>query len=264
MWDSLIEFIGDDQPALVSGDLNCVTAPEERKRDRVSTEYKMKDPIDTCALLGLSDVPYTGCNFTWTNGTTFSKIDRVLANAAWHDSRFLASTIFSPTGAHSDHSPAITTLFEDIVSFPKPFKFFNFWTNHAGYGPLVEEKWTENFSGTAQYILAGKRKAFKQHLKNFNFKETSFISIRAKNATDELERLQIQLDADTSNRGLQARIKILKLEANSWGLWERQVFSQKAKLKHLLLSDRNTSFFHSLVNKNIALNYVAFVCGDNG
>ena len=64
MWDSLIEFIVEEQPGLVSGDLNCVMAPDERVGDRIATEYEMKDPIDTCALLGLKDVPYTGCKLT--------------------------------------------------------------------------------------------------------------------------------------------------------------------------------------------------------
>ena len=82
MWDSLIEFISDDHPALMSRDLNCVMTPEKMRGDRVATKYEMKDPIDTCPLLGLEYVPYTGCYFTWTNGTTFSKIDRVFANVA--------------------------------------------------------------------------------------------------------------------------------------------------------------------------------------
>ncbi|KAL1531175.1 hypothetical protein AAHA92_33883 [Salvia divinorum] len=109
MWDSLIEFIVGDQPTLVSSDLNCVVSPDERVRDRVATGYEMKDPIDTCALLGMKDVPYMGCKFTWSNGSRFSKIDRTLVNEAWHNTRHLASTMFKPTGSHSDHSPAITT-----------------------------------------------------------------------------------------------------------------------------------------------------------
>ncbi|KAL1554962.1 hypothetical protein AAHA92_15458 [Salvia divinorum] len=188
MWDSLIEFIVEDQPALVSGDFNCMMSPDERVWDRVAIEYEMKDPIDTCALLGMDDVPYTGCKFTWSNGSRFSKIDRTLVNEAWNSSGHLASTVFNLAGSHSDHSPAITTLFGDTISFPKPFKFFNFWTNHAGYDPLVKDKWSINVSGTAQYVLAERGKAFKHHLREFNFKEMSLISKRAKEASADLEK----------------------------------------------------------------------------
>ncbi|XP_041999896.1 uncharacterized protein LOC121749390 [Salvia splendens] len=214
MWDSLIEFISEDQPALVSGNLNCVMSPDERMGDRVATEYEMKDSIDTCTLLGLDDVPYSGCKFTWTNGTGFSKIDRVLANEAWHDNRFMASTIFRPSGALSDHSSAITTLFGDMLSFPKSFKFFNFWTNHPAYDPLVKEKWPINVSGTAQFVCAERGKALKFHLKEFNFKEASLISKRAKEAAFELEKMQLQLDPDTANLRLREEIKILRQEAD--------------------------------------------------
>ncbi|XP_042032272.1 uncharacterized protein LOC121778967 [Salvia splendens] len=238
IWESLIEFIVEEQPGLVSGDLNCVMAPDERVGDR--------------------------CKLTWTNGTRFSKSDRVLVNEAWHNSNYVAATVFQPTRYHSDHSPAITTLFGERISFPKPFKFFNFWTKYAGYDPLVKEKWLSNVRGAAQFVLPGRGKEMKKHLKELNFKETSLISQIATDATTMLERLQLQLDTDTNNEQLQTQVKALKVEAEIFCRWEMQFFTQKAKNKHLLLSDRNTSFFHGLAKRNIARNYIAFLCSEDG
>ncbi|XP_042067244.1 uncharacterized protein LOC121810547 [Salvia splendens] len=196
LWDSLVEHVVQDESTLFSGDFNNVLAEDERVGGSVLTEYEIKKMVDTCALLGLEDIMSTGCEYTWTNHAISSKIDRE----------------FLPSGAYTDHSPAVTTLFE-----------------------------------------------FKKHLKEFNFKEFSELSKRAKEAGEKLEALQKQADRDTSDLALWVQITNQKKKTAYLENSEREYFKQKAKFKHLLLSDRSTSFFHSLVNRNNSQNYIAFL-----
>ncbi|XP_042041255.1 uncharacterized protein LOC121786687 [Salvia splendens] len=161
-WDSLVEHVMQDEPTLVSGDFNNVLAEDERVGGSVPTEYEFKNIVDTCALLGLEDIMATGCKYTWTNHTISSKIDRAMNNDAWFTKGYLASTEFLPSGPYTDHSPAVTTLFGNIVSYPKPFKFFNFWLKHARFNKLVEVHWASTVRGKAQFVLAERGKEFKK------------------------------------------------------------------------------------------------------
>ncbi|KAL1532348.1 hypothetical protein AAHA92_32372 [Salvia divinorum] len=210
LWDSLIDHVLQDVPTLVSGDFNNVLSADERVGGVVPTEYEIKNMVDTCALLGLEDIMSTGCRFTWTNRRTLSKIDRAMINDAWFTKGYLASTEFLPSGAYSDHSPIVTTLFGNIVSYPKPFKFFNFWLKHAGFNKLVEENWAVDVRGKAQFVLAERGKLFKKHLKEFNFKEFSEISKRAKVEGEKLEAMQKMADNNTLNRALRDQIACQK------------------------------------------------------
>ena len=118
--------------------------------------------------------------------------------------------------------------------------------------------------GSKQFILAQRIKAFKLVLKDFNFKEFSNISERAKQAAKDLEAAQVALGLDTANLNLRVQFKQLKLKAETLGNAEMNFFSQKARNKHLLLSDRNSSFFHSMVKSNNSRNAISFLCRSDG
>ena len=99
---------------------------------------------------------------------------------------YFASTGIMLPGRYSDHSPAVTTLFSNIVSYPKPFKFFNFRLMHANarFNEHMDEKWHVPLPVTAQFMLAERGKQFKSHLKAFNFKEFNELSKRAKEVAE--------------------------------------------------------------------------------
>lgn len=142
IWSSVINFCGQVDPFLISGDFNCVMSQEERTGGTRRTPNKeSRGLVEMCALLGVEDVTSTGCEFTWTNGWVFSKIDRIMVNEGWHNAGYLINARFPPPGARTDHSPAIASLFGELRSFPKPFKFFNFWLTNAGFDLLLKKNW---------------------------------------------------------------------------------------------------------------------------
>ena len=125
LWDSLVNFGMQGEPYLISGDFNAIMHVDERRGRKKPDNREMDGPIRACARLGIQDTPCTGCTFTWSNGTVFSKIDRAMVNQEWQDKGFIVNTTFMPPGFQTDHSLAKTKIFGDVKSYPKPFKFFN-------------------------------------------------------------------------------------------------------------------------------------------
>ncbi|KAJ6370145.1 hypothetical protein OIU76_028422 [Salix suchowensis] len=74
--------------------------------------------------LGLSDLPYTGCHCTWSNGSIWSKIDRVLVNPLW-------SALHQSTHVHfglehgSFGGPAMYSFCKKLKSLKIPLKRLN-------------------------------------------------------------------------------------------------------------------------------------------
>ncbi|XP_042041211.1 uncharacterized protein LOC121786644 [Salvia splendens] len=232
IWSSVIDFCGQVDPFLISGDFN--SSPEERTRGTRRTPNKeSKELIATCALLGLQDVTAIGCEFTWTNGRVFSKIDRIMVNEGWHNAGYLSSARFPPPGARTDHSPAIATLFGELRSFPKPFKIFNFWLTHAGFEPLLRDHWRTPIQGCKQFVLMERGKEFKKILKSFNFKEFSNLSQRVKDYTKEMEDLKLEAGRDTGNAEIQDRIRDIRSKVLFYSTSEKAFYGQKSRLKHL-------------------------------
>ncbi|KAL7207896.1 hypothetical protein ACSBR1_029779 [Camellia fascicularis] len=69
-----------------------------------------------------------------------TKIDRVLVNEAWLDVFPASTATFFPSNI-SDHSPAMVTVFDEVVSSKKPFKFFDFWAKHHDFLPVISQVW---------------------------------------------------------------------------------------------------------------------------
>ncbi|XP_070057556.1 uncharacterized protein [Nicotiana tomentosiformis] len=90
--------------------------------------------------IGLTEMKTSGRSFTWTNGHTYSKIDRALVNAEWILTMpHLKVWVMDPSCF--DHSPLSITLEEDEDHAPKPFKFLNHLAYHEDFMTLVSEAW---------------------------------------------------------------------------------------------------------------------------
>ncbi|XP_042056346.1 uncharacterized protein LOC121800923 [Salvia splendens] len=168
---------------------------------------------------------------------------------------------------------------EDIMSTGCKYT----WTNHAisskidramindawfikGYLASIETVADHSPLVTTLFgsICARRTRERIQEASEFNFKEFSELSKRANEAGEKLEVLQKQADRDTLDLALRVQITNQKKKTAYLENSEREYYKQKAKFKHLLLSDRSTSFFHSLVNRNNSRNYIAFLYRRDG
>ena len=105
------------------------------------------------------------------------KLDRVLINDLW-SSWFAHLLVEFLSPEVSDHCPSLIKLQQDTFSPPKPFKFFNFWSQHHEFLQIVEKSWVIPIVGRPMYVLHCKLKRLKVDLKLFNQSHFGGISAR--------------------------------------------------------------------------------------
>lgn len=267
LWDSFRDpRLDTNLPWLILGDFNVIKTPDERVGGVRPKEYEMDEFNDFCLSLEFCDADSFGARFTWSNasGSVRSKLDRVMINNLWLDKDWICKVNFLPRGIFSDHSPAVVNLFQPMVSAPKPFKFQNMWISHPSFENIVTNNWLEWVAGTKQFRLVRRLKLLQRHLKELNAKEYANISLKSKDAKDALEAAEIEAETNPLNGELAEKIPPLRNKALFLAEAERRFFCQKAKTTHLLKSDRNTRFFHSLVKRNAMKNKILYLTRPDG
>lgn len=265
LWYDLVDF-GQrlNSPWLVVGDFNSVLSPDERCNGVPVSAYESKDLQDYCLAVGLSDLPYMGCYFTWTNNSVWSKLDRALVNNQSLMAGMFGQAFFPPSGCLSDHSPCIVSLINQDVSFRKPFKFFDMWTLHENFEAVVNAEWSSFDRGSMQFVMCNKMRRLKGPLKNLNAQHFSHISDWAGSANEALKVAQLELHNNPHDSVPQNRVVGLRKATMNLSEAERQFFSQKVKCAYLQNSDRCTKFFHALVKRNAKRNQIVTVKKEDG
>ena len=220
------------------------------------TAYELKD-TNVCKMnAGISDAPSSGNFYTWTNGKTWCKLDRVLVNSAWLDAGWLAHGHFAMPGYLSDHSSCIINALDEQCRGRKSFKFLNMWTQHDRFLPIVNNVWSANVYGSKMFVLCRKLKDLKMHLKELNSQEFSHISTGSAEANAALIHLQNSLHDSPGDVLLQGHVMEAKAKALKLANAEHSFLSQQAKRKYIVNSDKGTKLFHSIMKRNALRNYV--------
>ena len=181
-------------PWMLAGDFNIIMHPSESSNFNGSqgANVNMKEFMDTVNDLAVFDHAFIGPLFTWSNhqDDTFlaRKLDRVLINDDWHIIH-AHSTVEFLTPEVLDHCPAFIKLENEQYSYPKPFRFFNYWVKHQEFQKTVAASWTEPMKGSPMVVLHRKLKRLKQCLKTFNRNFYSDISMKVKAKREELAKV---------------------------------------------------------------------------
>ena len=262
LWEDLRSW-NSNSPWMVLGDFNSMLSSVDKHNGAAVSSYETSDFRDCCSDLGLHDANFTGCHFSWTNGSVWCKLDRVLINPAWFSLQHFTRVHFDPPGAFTDHSPA-TVRFAPFVQGRRNFKFFNMWAMHDQFLETVSSCWPSSVYGTPMYILCRKLKLLKGPLKELNRLHFSHISQRVSRMESKLEQLQVSFELDRDNQLLLEHDKLLRSKLSFLKFAENQFFSQKIKCKYLKESDRGTKFFHALMGQNHRRNFIPAIMCRNG
>nr|TKR98958.1 hypothetical protein D5086_0000197870 [Populus alba] len=248
LWDDLRSW-SPTSPWLVLGDFNSLLSQADKHDGEPVSNYETSDFRQCCSDLGLTDLNYSGCHYTWTNGRVWSKLDRVLVNPLWSLANISVHVQFDNPGAFSDHSPATVAFFTRQSMGKQSFKFFNMWANHDTFLDLVAAHWPYRIYGSPMFILCKRLKNLKRPLRDLNKLHFSHISERVARAEATLDSHQTIFSQDRDNIHLQAVDKQLRQGLIRLKEAERLFFSQKLKCKFLKECDQGSSFFHSLMNR---------------
>ena len=138
-------------PWVLLGDFNIVRSISEKEGGDLSWNSAMDELNTCCSNADLDDLRFKGHWFTWSNknlaNPILRKLDRALINPRWTSCYPNAEAKFIQPGI-SDHSPVIVRLGLPYPQIRKPFRFFNFLTDHPSFATSVMTAWSEVVEGS--------------------------------------------------------------------------------------------------------------------
>lgn len=251
LWDSLYYMASDMTiPWLVGGDFNVIWDEEEKFGGlpvHLNEIDDFRHCINTC---NLSDLGFKGSIFTWWNGRAeedciFKRLDRCVANVEFQQI-FPGIEVQHLAKIGSDHSPM--QLRCDIKNPPvkKPFRFLNFWVEHASFKEVVKQNWNADFSANPYVLFNHKLKKVKKALSGWS--KSTYGDIFQKIAS--LEEVVIVHEAEfEANPTKQNKQRLQKVQAEliRYLALEEKYWKQKSGMSWFKDGDRNTKFFHAQV-----------------
>lgn len=90
----------------------------------------------------LLELKLTTRKYTWSNGTKFALLDRILVSITW-DHLYPSSHLSDLSSTGSDHCPLLVQT-NTTIPISKPiFRFDPLWIEKEDFGPLVTKWWNE-------------------------------------------------------------------------------------------------------------------------
>nr|XP_027120463.1 uncharacterized protein LOC113737428 [Coffea arabica] len=238
LWSAMEGLSGEVRgPWLVAGDFNVIANMQERLGGSPANHRNMEEFNESTGICGLSEVPFDGAAFTWTNGRVWQRLDRALMNREWADG-FDLSHVSHLARGRSDHAPLLICC--QNGSHPKrSFKFLNVWRGHPGFKEVVQCSWAKPVEGEGMVRFYNKLKA-----------------VKVKDAEDIMKQREEEFD---TSRDPAARASLEEAKA----VYARNLaaecayWRQKAGIKWLQVGDANTAYFHSRYRQRRNSNFVA-------
>ena len=187
-------------------------------------------------------------NFTWTNGSTHSRLDRFLFTTNWEQT-FQTIKQEALIKVESDHFPLVL----DTNPFkwgPTPFRFENMWLSHKDFVENFKKWWEESeVRGWEGFKFMKKLEQVKQKLKAWNTEVFGDVRIIKGQI---LKRIQ-EIDKEEVRGVLREEVVIerreLKEKLGDVLLKEEVSWNQKAKVKGVVEWDANSKLFHRIINQ---------------
>lgn len=256
-----------NKPWTVLGDFNQILHPNEHSSPGVySSPSRMRDLNQCLIRSSLSDLPFSGNTFTWTNkhdiGLVAKKLDRILANDEWLLNFPNSVGVFGEPG-FSDHSPCCIFLDSSQPKQKKPFKFFALLNQNPDFAPLIKLWWDAlDFDCSKMLKISKKLKELKSVIRDFSKQNYSGIEKRVGEAFEHLLVCQQDL--------LKAPSPLLVLKEKEahkkWSILARAkeyFLRQKSRVCWLAEGDLNSRFFHRSILTRQGQNQIMFLTDDN-
>ncbi|GJS88285.1 RNA-directed DNA polymerase, eukaryota [Tanacetum coccineum] len=203
-----------------------------------------------CIILGLIDLPLKGYSYTWSikSASKMSKLDRFLVSEGLL-MLFPSLSALCLERHLSDHRPII--MREVVVDYgPSPFRVYHSWFTKDGFDKLVEDSWkTSSFADSSKItILRKKFQALKASIKAWCKDDKHRSSEYRLSIQSRISDLDKMFDSGHSNEELvNERTSLLKVLHNI-NKYHSLDMAQKAKVRWSIEGDKNSKFFHGIIN----------------
>ncbi|XP_019450635.1 PREDICTED: uncharacterized protein LOC109352905 [Lupinus angustifolius] len=194
-----------------------------------------------------------GAGFTWTNrrrglAHTEKRLDRSLCNESWMTiwQQSYCCTLHRST---SNHQPIMFGFCNDCnedARVQPQFRFHKMWLKHEGLRGVVEAHWANRVVGCPMFILASKLKGLKTILKDWKKEFFGNIHIRVKEASKNMEDLQLRITNEGQSDTLMTQEDQAQKNLLGALISEEEFWKEKSRLNWKIRGDRNTAFFHNI------------------
>uniref|UniRef100_A0A803PR61 Reverse transcriptase domain-containing protein n=1 Tax=Cannabis sativa TaxID=3483 RepID=A0A803PR61_CANSA len=252
---------------VVMGDFNFILAKDERIGIRTKT-YPDTEFLQCVNHCQLEDVKSSGNFFTWTNkqhghDKIFSKIDRIMGNQTWINKYEFAEAVFLNERLF-DHTPGILSIYPNVVSGKKPFKYIRMWKSHPKYDTSLKDVWKQHERGSKMFQVVTKLKQFKVRLKEINKDGFSDLQSAVIQIKQNLDLLQSQihkqpLDSKLHLQERELREKLTKVQGDYMSFLQ-----QKAKAEWIQQGDCNSGLFHACIKQRLRHNRILSIERQDG
>nr|GEV66192.1 RNA-directed DNA polymerase, eukaryota [Tanacetum cinerariifolium] len=235
---------------IIMGDFNAVRFKDERFGSLFNPSCA-REFNQFISSSGLMEIKTEGYSFTWSHPSTtkMSKLDRFLVSEGII-SNFLSIMAVCLDRHLSDHRPIL--LREIHTNFgPCSFWIYHSWFKRDGFDVMVEQAWN-SFSHSDPNRLIRFKKKLQDLMKIIRswIKDKNIAQAGVKKAIiDDLVAIDKNLDSGVvSDEMLLNRMELTR-NLNDIKQSEIKDFVQKAKVKWVIEGDKNSKFFHGLINK---------------
>ncbi|KAK6134014.1 hypothetical protein DH2020_032256 [Rehmannia glutinosa] len=264
LWDTLRTLANQraNSPWLVGGDFNCFLSDSERHGGNTDRTLDMEEFSEMVTDSGLIDLGYEGDNnHTWVRNTLQERLDRIFVNTSWGDV-FNKSMVSHLPRIHSDHAPLyLQASSQQIIKVPSAFRYHKMWARHPTFLTQIQQIWDPPTGMQGMPNLAHKLVRVKQRLKWWNKNTSGNIFENLKEAEQKVATAKLY-DSNPSTPHL-ISLKQAIAELTLATTIEEDFWHQKSVCKWVVEGERNTKYFHNMVNQKRIKSKI-FSIMDNG
>jgi hypothetical protein len=247
---------------LVFGNFNLIYQAADKSNNNLNRRMmsRFKTALDA---MRLRELCLSGRKFTWSNGSTMTRIDRFFYTSDW-DVSFPSAILQALPSSISDHAPLLLLGAEDIPKY-STFRFESFWLRMEGFQEIVQGAWAGEVPSADpirrfHVKLERTAKALKRWHRNF----FGPLRLQLAIAREVIGRLDIAQES----RALSSAERQLRLSLRSKILGiaviNKTRIRQRARLSNIKLGDANTRLFHLRANGRRRKNFKHVLAADNG
>ncbi|XP_060182017.1 uncharacterized protein LOC132611631 [Lycium barbarum] len=228
LWDSLYSLADQmELPWLVGGDFNVILNEDEK-------------------IGGLPVSPDEYEDFAFCSDCIFKRLDRMIANSKLQDwFAHMEVQHLSRTGL--DHAPLLLTCGEVSHHIMKPFRFLKFWTEYELFLEVVNQAWIKDFEGDDFIRFKLKLKNVKSTLSAWS-KATFGDIFKQLTVREKVVRIKEQCFEEDPTPMNRMVLQQAQAEWKKYVHYEEEFWRQKSHMTSFAEGDRNTRYFHSIVN----------------
>ncbi|KAL0447058.1 UNVERIFIED_CONTAM: hypothetical protein Slati_1833700 [Sesamum latifolium] len=245
IWDFMRSMSDQTTPWFIGGDFNSVISVSERSNGVYPSNHSIEEFNEAIFDSGLLDVGFEGSQYTWTDHRLWQRLGRVLFASEWIDA-FPHTSVHHLPRSSSDHCPILVRVRVSTSSGPSSFRFQNMCFRHPNFMTVVQDSWNQPSSLTGMLRLAEKLQRLKACLKQWNKEIFGNIFDQLSQAEESVRQAERKYDEEPTDLNLMA-MNLCTAKLQRALTIEEDFWRQKSACKWALEGERNTGYFHSLV-----------------